>query len=157
MCPPLLSLLIPDNYRLSKNNCLVLLPLPQKRIVANCAVFTHFLHNSGNLPCLYIEQAQPPQPLQIQMKCLQGLKNKGPRGSRLLTHSVPAWSTGRLCLALVANGTAEDQNTSIEARWKLLWHGALFPWKPLCGSLSFAHITFHSASLLSFSYLSIWL
>ncbi|XP_069420836.1 uncharacterized protein [Ovis canadensis] len=39
-------------------------------------------------PCWKVEQSQSPQPLQIQMKCIRGLKNKVPQGSYLLKVSL---------------------------------------------------------------------
>ncbi|XP_008691270.2 uncharacterized protein LOC103665144, partial [Ursus maritimus] len=39
-------------------------------------------------PCWKVEQGQAPQRLQIQMKCIRGLKNKAPQGSYLLRVSL---------------------------------------------------------------------
>ncbi|XP_053775687.1 uncharacterized protein [Desmodus rotundus] len=38
--------------------------------------------------CWQVEQSQSPQPLQIQMKCVRGLKNKAPQGSYLIKVSL---------------------------------------------------------------------
>ncbi|XP_036111496.1 orofacial cleft 1 candidate gene 1 protein [Molossus molossus] len=47
-------------------------------------------------PCLKVEQCQSPQPLQIQMKCIRGLKNKAPQGSYLLKVSLLSQPGGRV-------------------------------------------------------------
>nr|XP_035150856.2 uncharacterized protein LOC100406559 isoform X4 [Callithrix jacchus] len=43
-----------------------------------------FLSNSRTLPFVENEQSQPPQPLQIQIRCLRGLKAKAPPGYYVL-------------------------------------------------------------------------
>nr|XP_051711091.1 uncharacterized protein LOC100356714 [Oryctolagus cuniculus] len=56
-------------------------------------------------PCWKVEQSQPPQPLQIRIKCIRGLKNKAPQGFYLLRASLlgrpggcvlPWWQTEQL-------------------------------------------------------------
>ncbi|XP_045697620.1 uncharacterized protein LOC123820735 [Phyllostomus hastatus] len=42
----------------------------------------------GNSSLKQVEQSQSPQPLQIQMKCVRGLKNKAPQGSYLIKVSL---------------------------------------------------------------------
>lgn len=86
MCPPLLSSLIPDNYRLTKNNCL-LFPC-EKSIVANCVVLRSSCVIQEPHPFFQVEQSQSPQPFQIQMKCIRGIKHKAPKGSYLLQVSL---------------------------------------------------------------------
>ncbi|XP_043762897.1 uncharacterized protein LOC122696840 [Cervus elaphus] len=47
-------------------------------------------------PCWKVEQSRSPQSLQIQMKCIRGLKNKVPQGSYLLKVSLLGQPGGRV-------------------------------------------------------------
>uniref|UniRef100_A0A8C0HXW5 Orofacial cleft 1 candidate gene 1 protein n=1 Tax=Balaenoptera musculus TaxID=9771 RepID=A0A8C0HXW5_BALMU len=49
-----------------------------------------------NLSFLCVEQSRSPQPLQIQMKCIRGLKNKAPQGSYFLKVSLLGRPGGRV-------------------------------------------------------------
>ncbi|XP_039725426.1 uncharacterized protein LOC120607731 [Pteropus medius] len=57
---------------------------------AKLATLTEVTHESKGAagPCWKVEQSQSPQPFQIQIKCLRGLKNKVPQGSYLLKVSL---------------------------------------------------------------------
>ncbi|XP_033719532.1 uncharacterized protein, partial [Tursiops truncatus] len=58
--------------------------------------FLHHSRNSRNLSFLWVEQSRSPQPLQIQMKCIRGLKNKAPQGSYFLKVSLLGRPGGRV-------------------------------------------------------------
>ncbi|KAL4676334.1 hypothetical protein H8959_010479 [Pygathrix nigripes] len=53
-----------------------------------CIVIPLFLRNSRTPGFVENEQSQPPQPLQIQIRCLRGLKDKAPPGSYVLKVSL---------------------------------------------------------------------
>ncbi|XP_045667559.1 uncharacterized protein LOC123801533, partial [Ursus americanus] len=57
---------------------------------AELCTFPEVAHESKGAagPCWKVEQGQAPQRLQIQMKCIRGLKNKAPQGSYLLRVSL---------------------------------------------------------------------
>ncbi|XP_026983976.1 uncharacterized protein [Sagmatias obliquidens] len=59
-------------------------------------MFLHHSRNSRNLSFLWVEQSRSPQPLQIQMKCIRGLKNKAPQGSYFLKVSLLGRPGGRV-------------------------------------------------------------
>uniref|UniRef100_A0A8C0CUJ4 Orofacial cleft 1 candidate gene 1 protein n=1 Tax=Balaenoptera musculus TaxID=9771 RepID=A0A8C0CUJ4_BALMU len=59
-------------------------------------MFLHHSRISRNLSFLCVEQSRSPQPLQIQMKCIRGLKNKAPQGSYFLKVSLLGRPGGRV-------------------------------------------------------------
>lgn len=144
--PPLLSQLTPDNYRLSKNNCLL---FPSLRNALWLIVWFYPIPASFKKfkkPVFSLGWAESVTSASSDTdEVHQGSQEQG--SPRLLPpQSVPAWSTRRSCLAMEPGGAAEDQDTPSEARWKLLWCGTVFPWKPLCGKLVFLHMDHYLSS-----------
>ncbi|VTJ53354.1 Hypothetical predicted protein [Marmota monax] len=66
------------------------LPIGKRDNVAKLGSLTEVTNDSQGAAgsCWQVQQTQAPQPLQIQIKCIRGLKDKAPQGSYLLKVSL---------------------------------------------------------------------